>query len=95
MFSKYKTEIIKCIYFDVGQITDNKITITETDEDCSFFKDGNIMRAIPSSFKLPILPGMTFQKATYKPPYWDSTKATMCIVPKNQIKEVILNGKNI
>ena len=53
------------------------------------------MRAIPSSFKLPILPGMTFQKATYKPPYWDSTKATMCIVPRNQIKEVILNGKNI
>ena len=27
--------------------------------------------------------------------YWDSTKATMCIVPKNQIKEAILNGKNI
>ena len=72
-----------------------KITITETDEDYSFFKNGNIMRAIPSSFKLPILPGMTFQKATYKPPYWDSTKATMCIVPRNQIKEVILNGKNI
>ena len=53
------------------------------------------MRAIPSSFKLPILPVMTFQKATYKPPYWDSAKATMCIVPKNQIKEAILNGKNI
>lgn len=30
-----------------------------------------------------------------KPPYWDSAKATMCIVPKNQIKEAILNGKNI
>lgn len=27
--------------------------------------------------------------------YWDSTKATMCIVPKNKIKEAILNGKNI
>ena len=79
----------------IGSGKISKITITETDEDYSFFKNENIMRAIPSSFKLPILPGMTFQKATYKPPYWDSTKATMCIVPKNQIKEAILNGKNI
>ena len=88
-----KGEINFLIDYDIVRV--NLDTLTETDEDYSFFKDGNIMRAIPSSFKLPILPGMTFQKATYKPPYWDSTKATMCIVPKNQIKEAILNGKNI
>ena len=90
---KHLTHIGKKTSIGSGRV--NKINIKETSEDYSFFKDNKIMRTIPVSFKLPIIQGMTFQKATYKPPYWDSTKATMCIVPRNQIKEAILNGKNI
>lgn len=79
----------------IGSGRIHKIIIEETSEDYSFFKDNKIMRTIPTSFKLPVIPGMTFQKASYKPPYWDKNNVTMCIVPQNQIKEVILNGENI
>lgn len=76
-----------------GRVHD--IKITETKEDYSFFKDNKIMRFIPAAFKIPLASGMSFQKSTYKPPYWDKTNIAMCYVPQNQIKEMIINGENI
>ena len=64
----------------------NKINITETSEDYSFFKDGMIMRPIPTKMKIPIFEGMVFQQQPYKPPYWDKNNVTMCYVPQNQLK---------
>ena len=64
----------------------NKIHITETPEDYSFFKDGQIMRPIPSTMDVPVFEGMIFQQQPYKPPYWDKNNVCMCIVPENQIK---------
>ena len=64
----------------------NKIRITETLEDYSFFKDGKIMRPIPSTMDVPVFEGMIFQQQPYKPPYWDKNNVCMCIVPENQIK---------
>lgn len=71
-----------------GKITN--IKITETPEDYSFFKDNNIMRPIPADMNIPLTEGMTFAKATYKPPYWDKNNKTMCYIPPNQIKEAII-----
>ena len=62
------------------------ITITETNEDYSFFKDNCIMRPIPVTMDVPVFEGMIFQKQPYKPPYWDKNNVCMCIVPENQIK---------
>lgn len=62
------------------------ITITETNEDYSFFKDNCIMRPIPATMDVPVFEGMIFQKQPYKPPYWDKNNVCMCIVPENQIK---------
>lgn len=64
----------------------NKINITETSEDYSFFKEGMIMRPIPTKIKIPIFEGMVFQQQPYKPPYWDKNNVTMCYVPQNQLK---------
>ena len=62
------------------------ITITETNEDYSFFKDNCIMRPIPATMDVPVFEGMIFQQQPYKPPYWDKNNVCMCIVPENQIK---------
>ena len=72
----------------------NNIKITETLTDYSFFKDETVMRPIPCNMKLPLVEGMVFQKATYKPPYWNKHNATMCYMPPNQIKETI-HAENI
>lgn len=69
----------------------SNIHVTETDTDYSFFKDNEVMRPIPCNMKLPLVEGMVFQKATYKPPYWDKNNVAMCYVPRNPIKESI-NG---
>ena len=62
------------------------ITITETNEDHSFFKNNCIMRPIPATMDVPVFEGMIFQQQPYKPPYWDKNNVCMCIVPENQIK---------
>ena len=62
------------------------ITITETNEDYSFFKNNCIMRPIPATMDVPVFEGMIFQQQPYKPPYWDKNNVCMCIVPENQIK---------
>lgn len=62
------------------------ITITETNEDYSFFKDNCIMRPIPATMDVPVFEGMIFQQQPYKPPYWDKNNVCMCIVPENQVK---------
>ena len=62
------------------------ITITETSEDYSFFKENHIMRPIPATMDVPVFEGMIFQQQPYKPPYWDKNNVCMCIVPENQIK---------
>ena len=63
-----------------------QIHIRKSSEDYSFFKDGHIMRPIPSTMDVPICEGMIFQQQPYKPPYWDKNNVCMCIVPENQIK---------
>ena len=70
----------------IGSGRIRNITITETNEDYSFFKDNCIMRPIPATMDVPVFEGMIFQKQPYKPPYWDKNNVCMCIVPENQIK---------
>lgn len=68
-----------------GKILD--IQIEETETDYSFFKDDKIMRPIPQKMarSFPLLEGSTFMNSSYKPPYWDKSNITMCLVPKSQI----------
>ena len=66
------------------------VTVNPTDADYSFYKDGEIMRPIPAStglneFHIPVEEGITIQKRTYKPPYWDKTNSVLCYTPKSQI----------
>ena len=70
----------------IGSGRIRNITITETNEDYSFFKDNCIMRPIPATMDVPVFEGMIFQQQPYKPPYWDKNNVCMCIVPENQIK---------
>lgn len=70
----------------IGSGRIRNITITETNEDYSFFKENHIMRPIPATMDVPVFEGMIFQKQPYKPPYWDKNNVCMCIVPENQIK---------
>ena len=62
------------------------VEIDRIDEDYSFFKDNHVMRPIPIKFKLPIFEGMTIQRQSFKPPYWDKNNMAMCYVPPNQIQ---------
>lgn len=78
------TSIGKKTSIGSGRIRD--ITITETKEDYSFYKENNIMRPIPATMDIPVFEGMIFQQQPYKPPYWDKNNVCMCIVPENQIK---------
>lgn len=73
----------------IGSGRIHKITVNETGEDYSFFKDGEIMRNIPISIKIPIVEGMRFEQQPYKPPYWNKNNITMCHVPKNQLTNSI------
>ena len=70
----------------IGSGRIRNITITETNEDYSFFKENHIMRPIPATMDVPVFEGMIFQQQPYKPPYWDKNNVCMCIVPENQIK---------
>ena len=63
-----------------------KIHITETLEDYSFFKDGEIMRTLPLTLKIPLFEGATIQRQPYKPPYWNKDNISMCYVPESQVK---------
>ena len=63
-----------------------KINITDTSEDYSFFKDGQLIRVIPATMKIPLTEGAVFQRQPYKPPYWDKNNITMCRVPESQVK---------
>jgi len=78
------TQIGKKISIGGGMIQSFKIE--ETDQDYSFFKDGKVMRPIPSSMKVPVVPGAIFSRLPYKPPYWDKENVTMCLSPESQIK---------
>lgn len=71
-----------------------EIKIKSTDTDYSFYKDGEVMRCIPTKYAkhIPLKPGMSFSIQAYKPPYWDNTYKTMCLTPPNQLKEVIKNA---
>lgn len=81
---KHLTHLGKKTSIGSGYI--RNISITETFEDYSFFKDGEIMRTIPIMMDIPIFEGVIIQRQPYKPPYWDKENVTMCYVPKNQIK---------
>ena len=70
----------------IGSGRIRNITITETNEDYSFFKENHIMRPIPATMDVPVFEGMIFQQQPYKPPYWDKNNVCMCMVPENQIK---------
>ena len=70
----------------IGSGKIRKIIINETSEDYSFFKDDHVMRPIPATMDVPVIPGMTFEQQPYKPPYWDKNNVCMCIVPENQLK---------
>lgn len=60
--------------------------ITETDADYSFYKDGYTLRPIPNQLDvLPVQPGDKWQRCTYKPPYWDTSRTSLCRVPPNQL----------
>lgn len=78
------TSIGKKTSIGSGRIKD--ITINETKEDYSFYKENSIMRPIPATMDIPVFEGMIFQQQPYKPPYWDKNNVCMCIVPENQIK---------
>lgn len=69
-----------------GHIKD--FSIEETSEDYSFFKDGKLMRPLPTSMKIPVTSGMCFEKQSYKPPYWFKGDMCMCYVPESQISVV-------
>lgn len=64
-----------------------KISITETEADYSFYKDGYILKQIPGKLKvnIPVTPGSNWSRCTYKPPYWDNSKVTLCRMPPNQL----------
>lgn len=74
-----------------GHITDYKIT--NTSEDYSFYKDGQVMRPIPAQlgfdkFHIPLKDGMTLSRQAYKPPYWNNENVDMCYVPPSQISTI-------
>lgn len=62
------------------------INIYDEEEDYSFFKDGELMRTIPVSLKIPLFEGVSIQRQPYKPPYWDKKNVEMCYTPQPQIK---------
>ena len=70
----------------IGSGRVREISVSETSEDYSFFKDGHVMRPIPATMDVPVMEGMIFQQQPYKPPYWDKNNVTMCYVPQNQLK---------
>lgn len=62
------------------------IKINETAEDYSFNKNNKLISIIPTKYyNQPPKNGDEFKSRTYKPPYWDNSKSTMCIVPENQL----------
>ena len=62
------------------------ISINETLEDYSFFKDNHVMRPLPATMNIPVIEGMRFEHQPYKPPYWSKDNVAMCIVPENKFK---------
>jgi len=80
----YLTNIGKKTSIGSGKI--RKITVNSINEDYSFFKNEKIMRPIPATLDVPIVPGMRFEQQPYKPPYWDKNNVCMCIVPENQLQ---------
>lgn len=63
-----------------------KITITETEADYSFYKDGYILKQLPESIAdIPVTPGSNWSRCTYKPPYWDNSQVALCRMPPNQL----------
>jgi len=66
-----------------------EINITSTAEDYSMYKDGEVMRPIPTKVdpRPVIQEGMRWSQSTYKPPYWDKSQTTLCRMPKNQLVE--------
>ena len=80
----YLTNIGKKTSIGSGKI--RKITVNSINEDYSFFKNEKIMRPIPATLDVPVVPGMVFEQQPYKPPYWDKNNVCMCIVPENQLQ---------
>jgi CRISPR type IV-associated protein Csf3 len=67
-----------------GEVKD--ISITSINEDYSFLKEGKVMRPIPVGvIDVPVVPGRSWRKCTYKSPYWDGSQSRMCVVPENQL----------
>lgn len=64
----------------------NKIKISETDADYSFYKDGVCLKPTPAKYdQLPVKPNDKWKVCTYKPPYWDTSDSTLCRIPPNQL----------
>ena len=81
---KHLRGIGKKISIGGGRI--RNIKVDSIDEDYSFYRDGEIMRPIPTKMKIPLVEGMKLQMEPYKPPYWNKANITMCYVPSSKIK---------
>lgn len=54
-------------------------------------KNNKLISIIPTKYyNQPPKSGDEFKTRSYKPPYWDATQKTMCIVPCNQLIENII-----
>ncbi len=73
---------------DIGGGRIQKIEVNSVEQDHSFYKDGEIMRPIPSHLakNYLLMEGAVYMNTSYKPPYWDKRNVAMCLVPKNKVQ---------
>lgn len=84
-----------------GRIRNVQVTSVEGAVESAIYHNGRVLRSLPSSFAPTVIPGMTYELRTVRPPYWHSANQTTAYPPfvdvprENVVDEVGLAEKTI
>lgn len=64
-----------------GRIRNVKVTSADGALDSAVYHNGRVLRSLPATFARTVVPGITYERRTVRPPYWHAENQRMAVPP--------------
>jgi len=64
-----------------GRIRDVQVTSADGAVESAIYRNGRVLRSLPATFAPTVVPGITYQRRTVRPPYWHQANQAMAYPP--------------
>lgn len=64
-----------------GRIRDVKVTSADGAVESAIYHNGRVLRSLPATFAPTVVPGITYERRTVRPPYWHQANQVMAYPP--------------